>query len=279
MATVLLGLLSAVVWGAADFGGGLLSRRAPVFGVVLVAQIVGMVLSVVLAVAARETQPPAADLAWSVGAGLVGAVGITALYRGLAIGRMGVVAPVTGVIAALIPVGAGILLEGLPAPIVLVGILLAILAVVLVSRVSDDRDGPSGLELAILAGVSLGVFSLCLAQLSDGHQFGPMAVIRATETTLIALVILVGRSVWRPERRLIPAIAGIGVLDLAGNAAFLAAIQTGALAVAAILSSLYPVATVILASVFLHERVTRSHATGIALAAAAIACIAAGTAG
>jgi drug/metabolite transporter (DMT)-like permease len=267
------------VWGAGDFGGGLVSRRAPVFGVVLVAQIVGMILSVVIAVAARETLPPAADLGWSVGAGLVGAVGITALYRGLAVGRMGVVAPVTGVIAALIPVSAGILLEGLPAPIVLVGILLAILAVILVSRVSDDREGPSGLGLAILAGVSIGAFTLCLAQMSDGHPFGQLAAIRATETTAITLLILAGRSAWRPDRRLVPAIVGIGILDLAGNTAFLVAIQSGALAVATVLSSLYPVATVLLASVFLHERVTRSHAAGIALAAAAIACIAAGTAG
>ena len=89
---------------------------------------------------------------------------------------------------------------------------------------------------------------------------------------------LVTRSVWRPERRLVPAIAGVGVLDMAGNGAFILAVQAGALAVAAVLSSLYPVTTVILATVFLHERVTRSHAVGIALAVGAIACIAAGTA-
>lgn len=266
------------MWGAGDFGGGILSRRAPVFGVVLVAQLVGMILSLVLAVASRETLPPPADLGWSVLAGLVGAVGISALYRGLAIGRMGVVAPVTGVIAALIPVGAGILLEGVPPSIVLVGIVLAILAVILVSRVKDDRSGPSGLGLALLAGVTIGAFTICLAQVSDGYRFGPLALIRATEVTVIALVILAGRSAWRPERRLLPALAGIGLLDLSGNAAFLVAVQLGALAVAAVLSSLYPVTTVILASLFLHERVTRSHAAGIGLAAAAIACIAAGTA-
>jgi drug/metabolite transporter (DMT)-like permease len=267
------------VWGAGDFGGGLLTRRASVFGVVLVAQLTGMVLSLVLAVALREPVPPPADVGWSVLAGVVGAVGISALYRGLAIGRMGVVAPVTGVIAAIIPVVAGILLEGVPATVVLVGIVLAIVAVILVSRVGDDREGPSGLGLALLAGVSIGAFSLCLAQVSDGHAFGPLAIIRATETTVIALVILAGRSAWRPERRLLPAIAGVGTLDLAGNAAFLVAVQLGALAVAAVLSSLYPVVTVILASIFLHERVTRSHAAGIALAAAAIACIAAGSTG
>jgi uncharacterized membrane protein len=248
------------------------------FGVVLLAQFVGMVVALVLTLVLGETLPPPADLGWSVLAGLAGAVGLSALYRGLAVGRMGVVAPVTGVIAALIPVAAGILLEGVPTQIVLVGMVLAIVAVVLVSRVSDDGSGPSGLGLALLAGVAIGGFSLCLAQVSDDHRFGPLTVIKATEVVAIGVVVLVSRSPWRPERRSVPAIAGVGSLDLVANAAFLVAIQLGALAIAAVLSSLYPVVTVILASVFLHERVTRSHAAGIALAAAAIACIAAGSA-
>jgi drug/metabolite transporter (DMT)-like permease len=236
------------------------------------------VLALILAVVRGETMPAPADLGWSVLAGIAGGVGISALYQGLAVGRMGIVAPVTGVMAAVIPVAAGIVLEGVPPPLVLLGIALAVVAVVLVSRVSDATGGRSGLELALLAGIGIGAMSVCIAQIGDGHVFGPLVVIRSTQAILIVAVVLVTRSAWRVDRRLVPAIAGVGVLDMAGNGAFILAVQTGALAVAAVLSSLYPVTTVILATVFLRERVTRSHAVGIALAAAAVGCIAAGSA-
>lgn len=248
------------------------------FGVVLGSQLVGMVLAVMLALARGETAPLPADLLWSVLGGVVGGIGITALYHGLAVGRMGVVAPITAVIAALIPVATGILLEGVPAPLVLGGIAMAIAAVILVSRVDDERHGPTGFRFALIGGLGLGFFGVFIAQLSDGHAFGPLAVIRGTEALLITAVILVTRSAWRPERRLVPAISAVGVLDMAGNGAFILAVQAGSLAVAAVLSSLYPVTTVILAAVFLRERVTATHAIGIVLAMAAIACIAAGSA-
>lgn len=236
-----------------------------------------MVVALGLAILRGETAPLPADLVWSVLGGVTGGIGITALYRGLAVGRMGIVAPVTGVIAALIPVAAGIVLEGLPTSLVLFGIVLAIAAVVLVSRVRDAGSGPSGLGLALLAGVGIGLFSVCIAQISDGHAFGPLVVIRGTEAILVAAAVVVTRSSWRPERRLLPAIAAVGVLDMIGNGAFILAVQVGALAVAAVLSSLYPVTTVILAAVVLRERVTRVHAIGIALAVGAIACIAIGS--
>ncbi len=236
-----------------------------------------MALALVLAIVSGETAPTAADLGWSVLAGVAGGIGITALYRGLAVGRMGIVAPVTGVIAALIPVTAGIVLEGVPPPLVLLGIALAVLAVVLVSRVRDEASGPSGIGLALSAGVAIGSFSVFAAQLSDGHAFGPLVLIRGAEALLIVAAVLVTRSAWRPERRLVPAIAAVGVLDMIGNGAFILAVQAGALAVAAVLSSLYPVTTVVLATIFLRERVTRTHAVGIALAVTAIVCIALGS--
>ena len=281
MTTVVLGLFSAIVWGGGDFGGGLLSRRTPVFGVVLVSQVVGMTIALVLALGVGESALLPEDLAWSALAAVAGGVGITALYHGLSVGRMGVIAPVTGVLAALIPVTAGILLEGIPGAIVVVGIVLAITAVVLVSRVPDDgtHDGPSGLRFALIGGIGLGAFSICLARISDGHGFGALALIRGLEGVMLAVIILVTRSPWRAPRRLLPAMTGVGALDMAGNAFFVLAVQAGSLAVAAVLSSLYPVTTVILATVFLGERVTRSHAVGIGLAAAAIACIGLGSAG
>jgi drug/metabolite transporter (DMT)-like permease len=248
------------------------------FGVVLVSQLVGMVLAIGLTLVRGETMPSTLDLGWSVLAGIAGATGISALYKGLAVGRMGVVAPVTGVIAAVIPVAAGIVLEGVPPPLVLGGIGLAIVAVVLVSLSDDGDGGVSGLGLALLAGVGIGAMSVCISQISDGHVFGPLVVIRATQAMFIVGLVVVTRSAWRVDRRLLPATAGVGVLDMAGNGAFILAVQSGALAVAAVLSSLYPVTTVMLATVILRERVTRSHAIGIALAAVAIAAVAAGSA-
>jgi len=275
---VVLGLASAISWGTGDFGGGLMSRRVAVYSVVLISQLVGMAIAVGMVVVRGEGVPSPADLGWSALAGTRGVIGITALYRGLAIGRMGIVAPVTGVLGAVIPVTAGMLFEGPPPTIVLVGIVLALVAVLLVTRVEDEGGGRSGLGLALLSGTCIGLFSLAIAQLSDGAVFGPLAVVRGVEAVLIAAVIVATKTVWRMPRRLVLPIVGIGVADMAGNAFYILAIQAGALAVASVMSSLYPVTTVILATVFLHERVTRSHAAGIALAATAIALIGIGSA-
>jgi len=266
-----------VTWGTGDFGGGLLSRRTPLFGVVLASQLVGAMVALALAVVRGESPPSAVDVAWSVAAGLAGGIGISALYQGLAVGRMGVVAPITGVTAALIPVAAGIAFEGPPPPLVLLGIGLAFVAVVLVSQVSDERAGPSGVGLAFLAGVTIGLLGVAIAQISAGRVFGPLTILRATEALLIGGIVVVGHQPWRSDRRLWPRLAGVGIMDMAGNGAFILAVQAGSLAVAAVLSSLYPVTTVVLATIFLRERVTRSHAVGIALAAAAIAFISAGS--
>ena len=191
---------------------------------------------------------------------------------------MGVVAPVTGVLAAVIPVSAGIVLEGWPAPLVLVGIGLAIAAVLLVSRVADEGGGTTGLREALLAGVAIGLFGVAISQLSEGIVFSALTLIRSIQAALVIGLVVVTGSAWRLERRAIPGVVVIGILDMTGNACYLLAVQSGALAVASVLSSLYPVTTVILAAVVLRERVTRDHAVGIVLAAAAIVCIGVGNA-
>lgn len=247
------------------------------FGVVLISQVVGTALAICLAVGRAEGLPTTADVGWSLVGGVVGGIGIASLYQALAVGRMGIVAPVTGVLAAIIPVVAGIVLEGWPDALVTVGIVVAIVAVILVSRVADAGGGRAGLGLALLAGTTIGIFGVLIAQLSDGHVFGPLAIVRSAEACLIVAVIVVTRSPWRPARRLVPAIVGVGVLDMAGNGFYILAVQSGALAVASVVSSLYPVTTVILAAVFLRERVTRLHAVGIGLAVLAIVLIGVGS--
>ena len=243
----------------------------------LISQLVGMGLALVLAVLRGEAFPGPDDVRWAIVGGVLGGVGITMLYRALAIGRMGIVAPVTAVLAAIIPVVAGIVLEGMPPSPVLAGIALAIAAVVLVSRITDETGGTAGLREALIAGVAIGLFGVTIAQLSDGAVFGPLTIVRLTQAILVIGVVLVTRAAWRPAGRLVPVIALIGVLDMAGNSLYILAVQSGALAVASVLSSLYPVTTIILAGALLRERVTRSHALGIALAVAAIALIGLGS--
>jgi drug/metabolite transporter (DMT)-like permease len=274
-----LGLVSAIAWGAGDFGGGMLSRRAPLFGVVALTQVVGMFAALALAIGRGEPVPQGADLAWAAAAGTCGVVGMTSLYRGLAEGRMGVVAPTTGVLGAVVPVLFGFLTQGVPRPAALVGVVVALVAVVLVTRAPGHGDGrPSGIEWALLAGTAIGGFSIAIGQLSGVGAFGPLVVIRLVQTVILFGLIVSWRQPWRLPRAMVGRTMLVGLLDMTGNAAFILAIQAGTLAIAAVLSSLYPVVTVLLAIAVLRERVTRSHVAGVALTAVAIALIGAGNA-
>jgi drug/metabolite transporter (DMT)-like permease len=177
------------------------------------------------------------------------------------------------VLAAVIPVVAGFLIEGIPQPLVLVGIVVAVVAVVLVSRVGDETGGRSGLMEALTGGTAIGLFGVAIAQLSPGDVFADLAVIRLVQGLLVAGAVLLLRAAWRPGRSWLLPLVLIGILDTAGNGFYLAAVQTGQLAIASVLSAMYPVVTVVLAAVVLRERVTRDHTIGIVLAGAAIALI------
>jgi drug/metabolite transporter (DMT)-like permease len=250
----------------------------PIYGVVLISQVTGFVVAATLGLAAGQTFPTGSDLLVCVVGGVLGAFGITMLYRGLAIGRMGIVAPVTGVLAAVIPVIAGFVIEGVPPALVIVGIVVAVVAVVLVSRVADDTGGRAGLAEALAGGTAIGLFGVAISYLGKGDLFADLAVIRVVQGILVAGAVLVMRAAWRPGRSWLLPLIIIGILDTAGNAFYLAALETGQLAIASVLSAMYPVTTVILAALVLRERITRDHTVGIVLAGAAIALIAYGSA-
>ncbi|HEX5012633.1 MAG TPA: DMT family transporter [Candidatus Limnocylindrales bacterium] len=273
-----LGLGSSVALGAGDFGGGWSSRRAPVLGVSLVVQIIGFIVTLAAAVLVREPFPEAGSVGLGIVAGMLGVAGIIALYHGLAVGRMGVVAPVTGVLAAIVPVVAGFVLQGLPALPVWAGIALAIVAVVLVSRAAGVEGGRSGIEFALAAGLGIGLYTVFLGLIPEGGVFWPLAVMKASALVVLAAIIGIGRGAWRVPRAVLPVSITVGVCDMLGNGLFLLAAQIGGLAVAAVLTSLYPATTVILAAVLLHERITRSHVAGIVAAITAIVLIGVGTA-
>ena len=273
------GLAAAASWGAGDFGAGIATKRLPAMVVLLGSQLVGLAGALVAMALLGEPLPVPADAAWAAVAALFGAVGLTALYRALADGRMGIVAPITGLLTAAIPVAIGIATAGLPEPVRLVGFGLALVAIVLVSLVDDDTTGRDGLLLAIVAGVCFGLYTACVGQI-EGGVFGPLLVSRATASAVVLAIVLARRTPVRAlaagEPRLVRLIVAVGVLDLVGNATFLVAAQASGLALAAVLGSLYPVSTVILAAVVLREPVGRLHAVGIATAALATVLIVGG---
>jgi drug/metabolite transporter (DMT)-like permease len=275
LAVVLLGLLSSLGWGVADFGGGLASRRGPVLGVLLWSQLASLAVAVPILALGHEPAMQPLDILVSIAGGVFGAVGLSLLYRGLSVGRMGIVAPVAAVLTATLPVAFGFLTEGIPSAFAIVGILCAGLSVILVSRSPAAPDGrPSGLRYGIAAGAVFGLFTVSASLLSDDLLMSPLVLIRVASILVLTAWILLARQPWRVSRGLWPALVAIGVIDMAATAAYLSAIAIGPLAIAAILASLYPVMTTILAGLVLRERVTAIHAAGILAAAAAVVLIA-----
>ena len=273
LVTVLFGLAASLSWGAGDFSGGLATRRTSVFSVVVAAHATGLVLLVALALAWSEPFPSAIDLIWGVTAGLAGAVGLVAFYQALAVGRMGVNAPITAVLAAAVPVLFSAFFEGLPNLLQLAGFVLALIAVGLISRPEGAARRPEGLGLALLAGLGFGGFLILIAQVSHTAIFWPLAAARFASSLFILIIILIRREEVLPKKTVLPIVLLAGALDVAGNAFFVLAAHTGRLDVSAILSSLYPAVTVLLASVILRERVTRLQAVGIIVALVAIPLI------
>lgn len=247
-------------------------------GIALLVQPVGLLAAVSIALVRGEPFPDPGAIILAMAAGVAGATGLVNLYHGLAVGRMGVVAPVTGLLAATLPVLAGIVLEGFPAGTVMAGIALALVAVVLVARAPGGDGSRSGLEFGLAAGVGIGVLNILLSRLPEDALFGSLAVVKVSSAVFIGLVVVAGRRAWRVRGNVLPIAVVVGALDMAGNALFVLAAQAGRLDVAAVLSSLYPVTTVILAAALLHERMSRMHLLGIGIAVIGIALIASGPA-
>ncbi|MFZ0704770.1 MAG: DMT family transporter [Candidatus Korobacteraceae bacterium] len=270
-----LSLLSAASWGAGDFSGGIAAKKADVFRIVAVAHAFGLLCMLLMAWLAHESVPPRIDLLWGAIAGLTGAFGIAALYKALAVGRMGIIAPVAGVITATLPVLVGIATLGLPPAIQLVGFALALVSIWLVARPDGHIDTHRGLGLAVIAGICFGLFLVSGKQAGLHTVFWPMVAARAASVIVMGAISLLFVSDARPLRPAILPILLCGLLDSVGNALFIAATRHGRLDVAAVLSSLYPASTVILAWLVLKERVSRMQGLGIAGALVAIALISA----
>jgi drug/metabolite transporter (DMT)-like permease len=275
---IALALASALAYGAADFVGGVGARRHSSWQVVLVGQAAGA-LVMLAAGLALPGNPTATDFAWALLAGIGSATGSLFLLRGLARGRMGLVAPISAVGAAILPVLVGIVLGERPGWLVWVGVLVAIPGIWLVSR-ETTADPPAHTQGALvdglLAGVGFGTLFIALAQISDGAGLLPLAANQLVGAVLTVVAAAGLGQPWRPRRGVLGWGSASGVLGASGTLAFMVATGATTLGIAGVLASLYPAVTVLLAAGVLGERIAAGQRTGIGICVLAVATLAAG---
>ncbi len=299
---ILLGLLAGLTWGAADFAGGLATRRASPGHVVLIAHGLSLLL-----LGAFSLRLPVVFDPWAVGiallSGIAGGIGLMLFYEALALGAMGLSAAVAGLLTAVLPVVLAVRKEGLPTPLQVAGFAVAAAAIVLIAYAPTPSPGTAGnakpakqaLLFSVLAGLGFGLQLVWLHTAAAGRATGggpayaplvralALSRLGGTLTAFAALLILRGRPgsgtrmpTVTPSSVRLPVLAAIaGLLDTTGNGFYMEASLSGRLDVAAVLASLYPGATIGLAAVFLHERTTRLQSVGIGLALVAVVLIAA----
>ena len=279
---VALALAAALVYGSSDFLGGLASRRTATIGVVIVSQAVGLLLLAV-AVPVAGGHAVASDVAWGAVCGVAGAAAIALLYRGLAIGTMGIVSPISAVLGASIPLIFGVVIRSeRPAWLAYAGIAAALAAVVCVSAAPGARRArglPPGVLEALLAGAGFGAYFIALAHTQSGAGMMPLFAARVTSVILLVAggLALGGIASVRVSRPALGLVVLCGTLDASANVLYVVAAHTGLLAIVAVLTSLYPAATVALAAIVLRERLARLQWIGVALALGSAAAIAAGS--
>jgi uncharacterized membrane protein len=267
---IILGLSAALAWGAADFNGGIASKRSNPYGVVAVAHAISLGVLLIIALLTGEANPPLHDWLWGSLAGLCGGIGLMILYRALAQGRMSVAAPVSGLLAAALPVGVGTFIEGNPGVWVSFGFALALSAVWLISGGGKLSLRSADLGQPVIAGLAFGGFLIFVDRASETSLLWPLIAVRIVSISSLLGYATVTRQPWIPKREsLVPLILS-SILDTIGNAAYALSARTGRLDIAAVLSSLYPGATVFLAWVFLKEKISRIQAIGVILALGAI---------
>lgn len=260
-------------WGVSDFIGGYAARRFQAFFLVALGHLSGTALVVSLALLNHEVFPPMAHFLWACAGGIAGGVALPLFYRALSRGRMGLAAPLAAVLSASIPTAFGILTQGLPRGVTLMGFGLAILGIWLISR-PENAGRPEGLGLALMAGVGFAAFYICMQQAGSGAALWLASGSRASALLVTSLVVFSGKK-FAPYYPL-GAVLGLvaGCIDVTGTVLFIRATQTGRLDRTVVLSSLYPAITVLLARLILKEQFTAWKVVGVLAALAAVPMIA-----
>lgn len=272
---VLLSLVAALSYGCSDFVGGIGSRRTSAWSIALTSQL-GGAAAVVLVGLVSSGSPTSGDLAWAALAGVGNGLGTSYLYRGLGSGRMGVVAPVSGVGAAVLPVIVGVTTGDRPGLLVWIGIVVALPAIWLVASQAPGKtpvpraERSSGLIDGVVAGLGFGTLFVALGQLSSDAGLLPFAVNQFVGAAVVVVTASAVGASWRPRHP--AAVLGLvsGTLGAGATLLFAAATRHGLLAVAAVITSLYPAFTVLLAALVLREHVHRRQGAGLALCAASV---------
>ncbi len=274
MLSILFGLASALSWGAGDFTGGLASRKTGAHRAVLYGEAVGLALLLVFGLVSPQPLPSSISWIYAIIAGALGTAGILLLYMAMVAGKMSIAAPVSALLAAILPVVVGIFSSGFPGYLTFIGFGFALAAVWLVSRsedgIKDIFSHLSDLRLPLLAGIGFGSYFILMNLASHQVIFWPIVAGRTSGFAVIALFILFRRGEWTPDHSAWPFLILNGILDVGGNFFYVLAGQAGRLDVSAVLSSLFPGATVLLASMVLKEHISRTQWIGIACALIAI---------
>jgi drug/metabolite transporter (DMT)-like permease len=274
---IIYGLLSAFTWGAGDFTGGFAARKAGAYRTVFYAEVIGVVVLGVAIIVFGEMFPGNRVWYLSMIAGAMGTIGLMLLYHSMTLGLMSIAAPVSALLSAALPVVVGIFIEGWPEYLTFIGFGFALLAVWMVSQSGGKRvnifSHLADLKLPLLAGIGFGCYFIFMHEATSTETvvLWPMLASRCGGLILITLYILFTRTSWKvTDSSAWPVIFLNGILDISGNLFFILASQAGRLDVAAVLSSLFPGATVLLAWIFLKERLTRFQWIGIISALIAI---------
>jgi drug/metabolite transporter (DMT)-like permease len=277
MLAIALGLGSSVVWGTADFLGGIFTRRLTLSGVVVTSQAAGLaVLLVALVVVGGDVTPRATGL--GLAAGACGAVGIASFYAALAAGKMSIVSPVSAC-GALVPVVLALATGERPGAMALVGAAIALTGAVLASMheyAGDEPGSRAALVLAAVAATGIGGFLFFIGHAAaGGHTLPALLGARIGSLSLLATGSLARRQPLRVPAADVPAVALIGLLDSAANGLFALATQRGYLSIVSVVGSVYPIVTVLLAQVLLRERLTGVQAVGVVTALVGIGIVSA----
>lgn len=274
LTSTLFALGTVCSWGVSDFLGGYTARRFQPFLLAGLGHLAGTIYVATLALATHENLPAPSHLAWAAVGGACGGAALGIFYQALS-GNMGLAAPVSAVLSAAIPGALAILTRGMPAPITIVGFVLALAGIWLISR-PEGGAPPEGLGLALIAGVGFALFYIFMDRAGSGAAFWLATASRGAAFVVTSIIILAGRK-FAP---VYPVGFGLAILagciDVTGTVLFIRAAQTGRLDTAVILSSLYPMITVLLARILLKEHFTRWKAVGVIAALAAVPMITAG---
>jgi drug/metabolite transporter (DMT)-like permease len=273
---VACGLGSAIVWGAGDFAGGFATRRANALTVIFFSQLIGGTLLLAAAALFASGIPTGQHMLFAGLAGIFGVMGLIGLYRGLASGRMGLVAPLSAIVTAIVPLLFSMVTEGYPGHLRLAGFATGMAAVWLLSSPGGKLTvKPGELKLSLFAGLGFGLFFIFMGAASDQVVLWPLVAARGSAILFMLFILLSTRQMTVPPRGQIGLIALAGILDTTGNAAFGMAAHFGRLDIAAVLASLYPASTVLLAWLILRERLGGRQWFGVSVAAVALVLIAA----